>query len=87
MRGAWKVTLNCLFSDELSILDWDRSQLNYAAYDANMLFGVTPLMSILGMCAEYPLRLSEANIGQIMSSLDNGLSPARYQATTSVGVD
>ena len=49
-----------------------------------MLFEVTPLMSILGMCAVYSLSLGEANMGQIMSSLDNGLSPARYQATTSV---
>ena len=88
MRGACEVILDWLFSDELSILDWDRSQLNYAAYDATMLFGVTPLMSILGMCAVYSLSLGEVNMGQIMSSLDNGLSPARYQATTSVvGVD
>ena len=75
MRGACEVTLDWLFSDELSILDWDRSQLNYAAYDAIMLFGVTPLMSILGMCAVYSLSLGEVNMGQIMSSLDNGCVP------------
>ena len=39
------------FSDEVSIIDWDRSQLNYAAYDASVLFRVTPLMSILGKLA------------------------------------